>query len=88
MKKHEIFAITSALITAQAAGKVEAPKTPEKSRFRPVLKRRHDALPGEVRELETSAGFRELCALHEIPCTHRQASKYLQKRGRLYTATR
>lgn len=63
-------------------------RAPEKPKFRQVLVRAQEAAPGEVRKTETSDWFKALCAQHEVPCTHRQASKYLAKRGRLWKLTK
>lgn len=83
----EAVAVALVLGMAQAAKKVEKPKEPEKSKFRAVLRRRHDAHPGECREMsEKGSAFWNLCVRNGIPCTRRQASKYLQHRGRAWEA--
>ena len=67
--------------------RVEKEKEPVKPKFRDVLKRTHDAHPGECREMSNHGSwFYHLCLRNQVPCTRRQASKFLQKRGRAYAA--
>lgn len=74
-------------LSALKPGKVEKqPKEPEKPKFRKVLRRTREASEGEIRELEQSSSFRNLCFRHNIPPTHRQASKFFHKRGRAWMA--
>lgn len=87
MDKHASKGIRNALLMAQALGKVEKSKEPVKPKFRDVSKRTHDAQPGECREMSNHGSwFYHLCMRNGVPCTRRQASKFLQKRGRAYAA--
>ena len=91
----EAIVIGAALLEAQRRGKIERPSRieVEKPKYRKVLRpdldhlglrRKRICAPGEAVSVFEGHQFKQLCKRACVPCTKRQASKFVQRRGLAY----